>query len=254
VTRQPRTRADLLAVIQRMTDSQVGQLTDIANAMMRPMHEQLLPGSDITVPAFAEQFRARLQAHHGTHTTAMDRLSFENALVAALESAGHAVEPAPSATTRFWDLRLDGGRISAKSTAAKDLRYDVIHISKLCEAAWIQDCRSATSRQAKTVELFTDFLGVVRRWFLLRAFTLPGGFRYELVEIPVSIFENILTVPKHLFISDAPRIDVSGNDGARLFQLRLDRSDAKITIAQLRREICTIHGEWRLHTNGPRAD
>jgi Type II site-specific deoxyribonuclease len=248
VTGHRRAREDLLAVIQQMTDAQVGQLRNIAAAMMRPVDEQLLPGSDVAGQRFAEEFRARLQAHHGTHATAMDRLSFENALMTSLASEGHTVEPAPGATTRFWDVRVDGSPVSVKSTAAKGLRHDLIHIPKLCEAAWIRDCRSASARQQKTVELFTDFLAVVRRWFLLRAFTLPDGFRYELVEIPVSAFRSILTLPKDTFNSDAPRIDVPDSDGVRLFQLRLDRSDAKVTIALLRRDICAIHGEWYLHT------
>lgn len=229
-----------------MTDAQARQLENIAAAMTGRIDEALLPGSDVTGLHFAEEFRARLQAHHGTHASAMDRLSFESALSAAFEAEGHTVEPAPSSTTRFWDIRLDGDAVSVKSTAAKNLRPDVIHISKLCEAAWIQDVRSASARRQKTIELFADFVALVRRWFLLRAFQVSTGFRYELIEIPVGIFNLVAGLPRQAFDSDAPRIDVFDGSGARLYQLRLDRSDAKITIALLGKDVCTVHGQWRL--------
>lgn len=49
---------------------------------------------------------------------------------------------APLAGQRFWDVEMDGKRLSLKSTAAENLRVGSLHISKLCEAAWIQDARS----------------------------------------------------------------------------------------------------------------
>lgn len=239
---------ELLEAVGQFDEAQVRQVGNVARAMARQVQENLDPYSDLVGHAFAHEFRARLQAHHGTHTTVMDRLAFENALEAACRAEGKAVEPAPSRTTRFWDVRIDGAQTSAKSTAASDLKVDTLHISKLSEAAWIQDCRSARMRHQKTMQLFEEFLAVVQRWIVLRAFRVSSGCRYELVEIPVSLFETVLTLPVSEFSSDAPRILIEDEQGI-VFQLVLDRSDSKVTIGRIPKSRCIVHGEWLVRTS-----
>ena len=235
-----------MSLIESMSETQIRQLANIATAMTRPVQETLFTDSAVVGPRFAEEFKARLQAHHGTHTTPMDRIAFENAFAAALQAQGHTVELAPSRTTRFWDIRVDGRQTSVKSTAAADLRIDTVHVSKLCEATWIQDVRSAKDRREKTVELFTEFLDAVKAWFVLRIFKQPDGLLYELVEIPTGMFERIMDLPRDAFNSDSPSIDVKDDAGATSFQLALDRSDAKVTIRRIPKSICIVHGQWRL--------
>ena len=48
-------------------------------------------------------------------------------------------------------------KLSLKSTAARSLAKTSAHISKLTEAAWIQDARTKTDRRKNTLKLFRDY-------------------------------------------------------------------------------------------------
>ncbi|MFF9621423.1 hypothetical protein [Streptomyces griseosporeus] len=246
--------SDAYGLITQCDDAQLRQIRNIVDSMLRPVVELINPQSSLVSNSFSAEFKARLQAHHGTHTTPLDRLAFENALAASCAAEGMAVELAPSKTTRFWDLRVDGEQFSAKSTSAKDIKLHELHISKLSEGAWIQDCRSARMRYDGTMTLLEEFLAAVQRWVVLRAFRLksaPTTLVYELVEVPMSIFSAVTRLKVQEFSSDAPRIDVHDEQGMAL-QLLLDRSDAKVTIKKIPKDRCVVHGTWKLEAQtGP---
>ena len=87
------------------------------------------------------------------------------------------------------------------STAARNLSERTAHISKLTEAAWIQDVRSARARRQRTLELFRDYRAAVDAIRLLRAFREPGKMpnRYQLIEIPGDLFKSLEDVPDSAF-------------------------------------------------------
>ncbi|MFH8488630.1 hypothetical protein [Streptomyces longisporoflavus] len=239
---------DAYSLLGTCDEAQLRQIRNIVDSMLRPIDEFIDPQSNLVSHAFSAEFKARLQAHHGTHTTPLDRLAFENALAASCRVEGMDVELAPSKTTRFWDLRVNGDQISAKSTSAKGIKLHELHTSKLSEAAWIQDCRSARMRYDGTMKLFEEFLGAVQRWIVLRAFKLrsaPGTLVYELVEIPMALVSAVRGLGVQDFSSDAPRIDVRDERGMTL-QLVLDRSDSKVTIQKIPKDRCIVHGTWKL--------
>ena len=245
-------RLELLRLVGGFADAQVRQLRNVALAMNQPIRFTRGDGSTLVVGGFEAEFRARLQAHHGTHTSGMDRLAFESALFAACQQAGFAVAFAPSRTTRFWDLTIQGEQASVKTTQAKKLKRDVIEVSKLSEAAWIQDVRGARDRRLKTLELFKEFSDAVKRWYVLRIFETDPSWEYELLEIPVWIFgAPVQALPVDAFDSDGPRIAVKDPTTEQsLFTLVLDRSDAKITIKHLPIASCTVHGNWMFDKQG----
>ncbi|MFF9361943.1 hypothetical protein [Streptomyces griseoluteus] len=246
--------SDAYDLITQCDEAQLRQIRNIVDSMLRPVVELINPESSFVSHSFSAEFRARLQAHHGTHTTPLDRLAFENALAASCAAEGMAVELAPSKTTRFWDVRVNGEQFSAKSTSAQDIRLHKLYISKLSEAAWIQDCRSARMRYDGTMKLFDEFLAAVQHWVVLRAFRLksaPTTLVYELVEIPMLLFAAIKQLKVQEFSSDASRIDVYDEQGMAL-QLILDRSDSKVSINKIPKERCIVHGTWKLEAQtGP---
>jgi hypothetical protein len=69
---------------------------------------------------------------------------------------------------------------------------------------------------------------------------------YELVEIPVSLFSQILEVGRTHFSADGPTINIPVGKDPPDFTLKLDRSDAKITIANINKHLCLVHGTWQL--------
>ena len=202
---------------------------------------------------WTEYFGLAISAHHGTTTEPLGLTSFETVFRNACEALEWSIDTPGSATRRFVDLTLtpaDGTerRLSLKSTAAKNLRERTAHISKLTEAAWIQDVRSAKARRQRTLQLFRDYRVAVDAIILLRAFRERGTIpdRYQLVEIPSDLFMSLEDAPESAFAADGPVIDCAYRGLSSAAQVSIDRSDAKITIRRIQLAACTIHVEWRL--------
>ena len=174
--------------------------------------------------------------------------SFEAAFVRAADAGGHEIRKAPEGQ-RFWDVELDGQRISLKSTAAKDLRVGSLHISKLCEAAWIQDARSASHREKNTKRLFAEYTATVVAIIQLRLFKKKA--LYEMVRIPTSVLAQVADVPRVKFAPEGPSIGIPVGQDPPDFTLKLDRSDAKVTLTKIDKSVCAVDGIWRLATRPP---
>ena len=97
-------------------------------------------------------------------------------------------------------------RLSLKSTAARNLSERTAHISKLTEAAWIQDVRSARARRRHTLKLFREYRAAVDAIVMLRAFREPDTIphRYQLIEIPSGLFKSLENAPESAFAADGP--------------------------------------------------
>ena len=204
-------------------------------------------------PEWIEYFGLAISAHHGTTTEPLGLTSFETVFRNACEALEWPIDPPGSATRRFVDTALtpaDGTtrRLSLKSTAARNLSEQTAHISKLTEAAWIQDVRSAKARRQHTLNLFRDYRAAVDAIILLRAFREPDTIptRYQLMEIPSDLFKSLEDAPESAFAADGPVIDCAYGGLASAAQVSIDRSDAKITVRRIQLSVCTIHAEWRL--------
>ena len=205
-------------------------------------------------PDWIEYFGLLISAHHGLAVDALGLSSFESAFRDACEIVGWRVDPPASATQRFLDLTVetpDGQRrrLSLKSTAAQNLSNSTADVSKLTEAAWMQDVRSARARRSKTLELFDEYRDAVDAIVMLRAFrvdrqTMPH--RYQPLEIPTAIFSSLRELPVAAFSADGPTLDCAfgGDDVAA--RVLLDRSDGKVTVKQIKLSACDVHEEWEL--------
>ena len=103
-----------------------------------------------------------------------------------------------------------------KSTAARNLSKKTVHISKLTEAACIQDTRTPAARRHATIDSFATYRSDVDAILMIRAFRettdrVPN--LYQLVEIPVSLFDSIQQAPLSVFRADAPLIPCTDSDG-----------------------------------------
>ena len=202
-------------------------------------------------PDWIEYFGLALSVHHGTTTEPLGLTSFETVFRNACEQLRWSIDPPGSPTERFVDLVVrpqpgDCRRLSLKSSAAKNLSKTTLHISKLTEAAWIQDVRTARDRRDRTLELFKQYQSTVTQIVMLRAFRedidkIPH--KYQLVEVPVSIFDSIQQAPLGVFERDAPVIECAVGDCVAAV-VAIDRSDAKITVKKVQLAACTVHAEW----------
>jgi len=224
-----------------LTPSEKRRVEELLAALRTNVDVAILPDSWLLDDRFVEEFQSRLLAQHSFMGSVLAQLSFEAAFEASASAAGRSVAPAPSGQ-RFWDLQVDGNRISLKSTKAKSLKEKTLHISKLTEAAWIQDCRTARARKQHVQKLFRDYTETVDSIFQLRYFA--NLRKYELVEIPVQMLAGVFDVPLSHFNADGPSINIPVGQNPPDFTLKLDRSDAKITLANILKEKCTVHGSW----------
>lgn len=222
-------------------------LDELLTAMRGPCAATYPTASTVISDAFAREFEATLLIHHYFLRAPLATNSFEAAFVRACTAAGHQVKPAPDGY-RFWDVEVNGKKISLKSTAAKNLRVNTLHISKLCEAAWIQDMRGAAQREEATKRLFEDYTSGVDSILQLRLFRNKA--LYELVEVPTSILAQVAAVPRAEFAPDGPSIGIPVGSNPPDFTLKLDRSDAKITLANINKAVCSVVGQWQLDPNG----
>ena len=200
-----------------------------------------------------EYFGLTLSVHHGTTTQPLEQKGFETVFRNACESVGWKVENPVSETQRFLDLRVKRGgfselQLSLKSTAAQRLSRTSVHISKLTEAAWIQDMRTASSRRKRTLALFREYMSTVDSIMMLRAFRKGQNAPslYQLVEIPSGIFQSLQNAPLASFNADGPTIDCSYGEHDVAARVSLDRSDAKITVKQIKLDACIVHVEWEI--------
>lgn len=225
-----------------LTDTEQRNVDELLAALRGPCHE-VFDRSLGYSQQFADELRSSLMVHHYFLRAALGTNFFEAAFIKAAKNAGHAVVVAPDGC-RFWDVEIDGRKVSLKSSAAKNLALGKLHISKLCEAAWIQDMRGAAQREVETKNLFAEYTGLVDSIIQLRYFR--SKFTYELVRIPSSVLEQVLEVPRAEFAPDGPRIGIPVGKNPPDFTLNLDRSDAKVTLANINKNVCEVIGAWKL--------
>ena len=243
---------ELKAKLDGFSPVKVEFVSRMVNSLANPPRVDIgVAGTWITnANDWIEYFGLALSVHHGATTEPLKDRAFETVFRNACAYMQWSIDPPGSPTQRFVDMTVDPGdsvrRLSLKSTAAQTLSESTVHISKLTEAAWIQDARTPRDRQDKTLSLFKEYQKKVTDIVMLRAFrgdSDEAPTRYQLVEIPVSIFDSIRQADLRVFERDAPVIDcyISGEPVARV---AIDRSDAKITVRSIKLSACTVHAEW----------
>ena len=245
---------DLKAQIESLSPMGVRFVARLINSLLSP------PRADVTStwitgsPEWVEYFGLTISAHHGATVAPLALVAFEVAFRNSCEAVGWKVDEPGSATQRFVDVtvRADDAakrKLSLKSTAAHRLSATTVHISKLTEAAWIQDVRSARARREQTLALFRQYREAVDSIVMLRAFrkgsdVIPA--KYQLLEIPTEIFASLEDAPQSAFAADGPTIDCPYEGEPAAARVSLDRSDAKITVKQIKLSSCLLHAEWHI--------
>lgn len=201
-------------------------------------------------PDWVEHFGLALSVHHAATHEPLALTAFETAFRNACGYVGWPMDAPASPTRRFVDVVVEAGgearRLSLKSTAAGGLSETSVHISKLTEAAWVQDARTPNARRDALLRLFREYREAVDSILMLRAFREGAGVaphRYQLVEIPVRLFDAVHDAPLGDFERDAPVIECRA-DGQVAAKVAVDRSDAKITVRGILLSACVVHAEW----------
>lgn len=202
-------------------------------------------------PEWTEYFGLALSVHHGATIEPLRLASFETVFRNACRHLGWKVTPPGSQTLRFVDMTVNPSygaelRLSLKSTAAKSLSKTSLHISKLTEAAWIQDARKASQRRDETINLFRAYRKAVSHIIMLRAFRddhEAPPYLCQLVEIPAIIFDFIEHASIEAFAAEGARVPCM-IDSNRVATVALDRFDAKITESSISLSACIVLAKW----------
>ncbi len=250
------TLTELKKRLDKLSPTGIRFVARMVESLSSPPQAQVKePGTWLT-PEWIEYFGLALSVHHGTTTEPLAQKAFETVFQNACESVGWKVDKPESETWRFLDLVLQRNngaehKLSLKSTAQKRLSAKTVHISKLTEAAWVQDMRTARDRREQTVNLFQQYVDAVDSIMMLRAFRRPKQrqttpSKYQLIEIPTETFRSLFKSPLHAFNADGPTIDCSYGGFDMAARVSLDRSDAKITIKAIQIAACTEHVTWEI--------
>lgn len=242
-------RESLRSKVSELTPQQVVVVNQYVDALLTPVAADINTSSWFATSVWADAFLTRLRAHHALSAQPLSREQFETAFEASCEAAAWTVTSATSTVQRFYDTIIDrpGGprkRISLKATAAKDIKPEWIHISKLTEGAWIQDSRTRAVRRDAIVALFKEFREACDCIVILRCFRDDGDMLYELVEVPSDLFKAV----DNLSANEAweGTIGIPHGSTEPYLKIRIDRSDAKVTLTGIQLGVCIVHGRWRM--------
>lgn len=243
-------RARIQAQVEELGAADLDVLSQFLDAITTEIVVE--PGADSgwLTDEWFDAFTARLRAHHALSIDPLSTKQFEDAFNASCGKQGWATRPAQSATHRFFDTTITGPdgverKISLKASSAKDMKRQSIHISKLTEAAWIQDERTQGGRRNRLVQLFAEYRKATTSIVILRAFVQEDeSVLYELAEIPTDLFSAV----DNLTLQQAWQgtIGVPPDQRPPDFKIRVDRSDSKITLSDIRLSVCTVHARWTL--------
>ncbi len=248
------TLSELKKRLDKLSPTGIRFVAQMVESLSSPPQARVQEPATWLTPEWIEYFGLALSVHHGTTTEPLAQKGFETVFQNACESVRWEIEKPASETWRFLDLILKRQhcaeqKLSLKSTAQKRLSPHTVHISKLTEAAWIQDMRTARDRRSQTLNLFRQYVHAVDSIMILRAFRRPDQpqgipSRYQLIEIPTDIFRSLFDAPLRAFSADGPTIDCSYGGFHVAARVSLDRSDAKITVKAIRIAACTEHVIW----------
>jgi hypothetical protein len=256
--------ASLITLLTSLEPDTLGVLLHMAKTMPGQVEQIVDPNSDVVTPEFARYVASRLRIHHSTERNKLTKTIFESLFISASTAAGRDAKEVANRTNPGEDILVNGIPISLKTEAAAGINQDRMTISKFMEAAWMRSCASVEDLARETVQRMTRHLSHYTRIFVLRAFDVPDSkIRYDLIEIPHTLLSRVSELQATDFtkrtrtggsratmytpsaqrtLVELPRGRGAGGDVA--FTVVLDGSDEKITIANLRTDLCKWHGSW----------
>lgn len=257
---------ELVAAIEALRPRQRQRITRLLDAMALGVETTADPNSDIATADFVDAFGDYLESHHAGSAKALSKENFEYAMVASFNACNVTASKSESNTLPGQDIEVDGVPWSLKSEAAKGIKLDRIHISKFMElgkGAWVTSEDMIALR-----ERMFDHLKRYDRIFTLRCIERGSDskgnetFRYELVEIPKSLFmrsrgvrikfaENSKQspIPASCFVPVDPNLPADGskNVANTLLELYFDGgSERKLQIRKINKDHCVVHATWKV--------
>lgn len=211
-------------------------------------HKFTLNESDLFDEITLQNFGDAMRVHHSFSSEPFSKDKFEYVLVNVLNLSGHKAVLAPKGNPGH-DVTVDGVQLSLKTQADRNIKERMLWISKFMELGkgnWgdnpadLEGLRNQFLRHMKSYE----------KIFTLRALQKAPLWKYELVEIPISVLElasggelemklgsKQFPKPGYCYVRD--------KQGATILNLYFDGGgERKLQIKNLNKEYCRVHAEW----------
>ena len=256
--------------LEGLTPNQLRWINKIAIAFHQSFQYSRNPISALVNDVFVTHFGDFLRVSHCLSSQPVSKDKFEYAMEEVYRSIGYQADRSTNCLPG-QDITVNGENWSLKTQADRSIREDKIHISKFMElgkGAW-----STEDDFRVLLGLYLKHLERYERIFTLRyirtrksrarrrkieaetssALNAPVfKHRYELVEIPKSLFLLAADRPVRIMvktrqINHPPAyVDVEDGTGDLMYCLYFDGgSERKLQVKKLRKDLCIVHATWR---------
>ena len=247
MSESPRNR--IAEVVAALSDTQVGLLLRMAEAMLVPVQVERSAESDIVSDEFSEALANFLLLHHAIHVEPLNKAAFEYLFVACSEASGRPASRNPATGAASYDVEAGGVRWSLKTEAGKKLSASTVRIEKFMEARWIRECTNPAKCAAAVRVQIPAHMEDYERLVILRAKqdATASVTSYELLELPKAQLLRLADAQDDWFTKEGKKesygADVLDDEGDRVFRVLLDSSVEKVRI-WFRTAKALNHGRW----------
>lgn len=211
-------------------------------------HKFTLNESDLFDEITLQNFGDAMRVHHSFSSEPFSKDKFEYVLVNVLNLSGHKAMLAPKGNPGH-DATVDGVQLSLKTQADKNIKENSLWISKFMELGrgnWGDnptDLEGLRGQFLRHMESYEKILS-------LRAIQKAPHWKYELVEIPISILKLAEggELEMKLDSKQFPKPGycyVRNERGDIIYSLYFDGGgERKLQIKNLSKDYCHVHAEW----------
>jgi len=237
----------LVKAMPELTAGQLQWLQRVAHVFSAD-HDFRLSEADLFDETTLQNFGDAIRIHHSFSSEPFSKDKFEYVLVKVLKMSGHKAALAPRGNPGY-DATADGVKLSLKTQADRDVKEDIIWISKFMELGkgkWGDNPDDLVGLRQQ----FLAHMKAYDRILTLRALTKAPKWKYELVEIPkallmkakageMKMMGNSKQYPKpgYCYVRDEAANPI--------FELYFDGgTERKLQIKNLKKSYCSVHATW----------
>jgi type II restriction enzyme len=240
------------ALLRNLSQDQLNLIECAATDFGSPYEKMARrPSSDLAdSDTFLQYFGDRLRLHHARSVQPLRQDTFEYVLVEVCTRLDKKAEKARAGNPGH-DITIGGVRYSLKTQANRDIKPDVLWISKFRElgkGSWPQTLEELAAFRDRM--LFGHMEGY-DRILVLRCLAKGSPYwHYELVEIPKALLleaarGRLAFAPKTTQETYPAYCNVLDDQGVLKYQLYFDAgSERKLQVRSLRKSYCILHAEW----------
>jgi type II restriction enzyme len=242
----------LMKAAPKLTEGQIYWTEKVLDAFLSE-HEFIVCSPELFSNEALNNFGDALRIHHCFSNEPFSKDKFEYILEKVMNLSGYKAKTA-NRGNRGHDLTINGTRFSLKTQADSNLKPDKIWISKFMELGrgkWGDDPGDLVYLRS----LFLEHLNNYDRILILRALEKGIQWKYELLEIPISLL-HLAKEGELLMMMDSKQSPKPGycfvkdKKGNELFQLYFDGGgERKLQIKNLTKSLCITHAFFSFQTS-----